>query len=401
MVKRASLILIIGLAIVAGMVGKVAAASASPDESQRLVVLLIIDTLDPSIGTSVEKDGQNMENLLTDGFSKYPDRLLLTKLSGKNCTREEIQSYFAKLAPLPNDTLMVFFAGHGATVRDREKDETLRSIGHAMLVHTANDKRTLLERNDLRNMMLAKQPRLTILLSDCCGDYYDRTPEVRREIRVPDWRVMQALFLKPRGVVDINSVSEGESALGSAEGGFFTLAFANLVRRELVDIFPENNEPIHWHDLAPLLQDRSQEAYGSYRRRSLTMLSDKAIDSLKTDEEKEQYRQMRTFLQNQSYQTVRVFQMPSNWQFGARLLDNGGDGVKIAFLYDGTPAADAGFKSGDVIVAVGDQRIESPDQFAQLLKGQQSNVKVQFRRGRSTQESTLKLPHDRGAGQDY
>jgi hypothetical protein len=364
----------------------------SGQTSKRLLALLIADTLDPTIGSSVEKDAENFELLLKDAFDKQKERLVLTKLTGKQCNREAVLEYFKNLPPCPDDTLLVYFAGHGATHR---------SLGHVLALNTDAGKPSLFLRSELRNLILSKKPRLAILLSDACGDFLDKAPDISREPLLPDWKVIEALFLRPQGLVDINSVSEGESALGSKEGGYFSLNLLNTLRKDLFQLFPGPDGSLFWHDVIPLVQEKAQQGYDTYRRRSLAQLTDKVIESAKTPEEKQRFAEMRNFLTKQEYQTIRVFHLPSQWRFGARLLENDGDGVKIAFVHEGTPAALAGFKPGDIVKKVGDRPIRSLEQFFAAIANLQGEVPFEFRRGRSPLQAKVQLGGERLAGQDF
>jgi len=64
---------------------------------------------------------------------------------------------------------------------------------------------------------------------------------------------------------------------------------------------------------------------------------------------------------------------------GVQLLDSAGaGGAVIDSVLDGTPAADAGLRSGDVITAVGGQRVESQDGLSARLHGHQPGDEVEI-----------------------
>ncbi len=96
---------------------------------------------------------------------------------------------------------MVYYTGHGAA------DDQ----GHYFSL--AGGK---LYRDDLKREMQRRKPRLAILISDCCNVRSDGKAYMAPGVNIESPRaatpISTALFLEPRGVVDINGCSPGESA---------------------------------------------------------------------------------------------------------------------------------------------------------------------------------------------
>jgi hypothetical protein len=328
-----------------------------------------------------------VETFLREGFEKAPERLEITKLTGDRCTLAAVLDYYRNLKTGPNESLLFYYAGHGATRFGAGSD--IEPVGHLFGMARVKGKNAPIYRAEVRALMQGKRPRLSILLSDTCSKIVGLPPEIPRDLGKPDWQVIRALFLVPRGTVDINSVTEGESAHGSDEGGYFTAALTTVLREPLDKLRRPGEKNLLWHDVVPPLHERAQEQYASYRRTTLAKLTDAAIDGVKPEADREQLRRVREHLRRQPYQTVRVYQLPEQWRFGARLLANGGDGVKVAFVYEGSPAAAAGFKPGDVIRKVGARRITSADDFQQALGESPREAVIEFRRGDAVQRVTV------------
>lgn len=360
-----------------------------PDESGRLRVVLMMDTEDPDIGESVKVDAKNLESLFQDAFEKHKDRLEITKLAGKDFNTKALLAHLTTMKIDPADTLLVYFSCHGVTDPQR---------GHLLVMRDPAGKTTLVPRARVRELMQAKNPRLAILLSDSCANLMDT--ETPRSVAKPDWKVIQSLFFKPRGLVDLNSVSEGESAnCDSKRGGIFTRWFTFLLRAEFSKLNPSSDEQVHWHDLIPQLQVNAQGSYALARRIHM-VLYQQAVTK-KEGKERQAIEESLKFLEKQPYQTIKVFHLPSQWRFGARLLENDGFGVRVAFVYPGTPAEAAELKAGDIILNVGTSKVTSLDTFFQAFVRAKGAVPIEFQRDKKGNQTTIKLPNEPGTSQDF
>jgi hypothetical protein len=343
------------------------------DEASRVRALIVCDTTDPQIGDSVRADLATMTALLNDAFADHKDRLVLTTLSGKDVTREAVLNYYRDLKPDPSETLLFYFSGHGGTERQR---------GHYLNVYPASQSEQtepVLLRDEVRVAMQAKSPRLIVLLTDACGSWSDFKPEERPAAFRPQWETIQALLLRPRGVVDINSASEGEFAIGLEQGGFFTMTLASLLRTPFKELDANKDGFLQWQELLPALQEGTQQKFGDYRAIWKNQVEDR-IKKAVTVNEKSAAEQEKKLIDGQELQTVRVFSLPPLARFGATVLDTGGKGARVAQVQDYTPAARAGFKAGDVILKIGDRAITGPDDFYDAVAKSRGTVKVEYRR---------------------
>jgi S1-C subfamily serine protease len=69
------------------------------------------------------------------------------------------------------------------------------------------------------------------------------------------------------------------------------------------------------------------------------------------------------------------------------------DGVRITQIVDGSPAADAGLETGDVITKVDDDAVTSPAELAQRIQAKDAGdtVKVTYVRDGDTKTADVKL----------
>jgi hypothetical protein len=343
--------------------GQAPKAGARP---AKLYALLVIDDLDPGVGKSALRDRDNLTRLLEAGFKDHKDRLQLTVLQGAAASDKAIFDHYQNLKPGRDDTLLFYFSGHGM--------HDPRLLGHVLSLPGGGR----MYRAVLRQVMQSKGTRLCVLLSDACASF-PFAVEVRPAKEGPDWETLRSLLFAPRGLVDINAVTEGEVAWCNAElGGFFTFALAEALRRPFKQLDADGDGFLHWHEVIPEMQLGSQKIYKDLRERALrgkVRLSPADLDRMKA----------------QGYQSVRIFSLPPLWRFGARVLDNKGEGVKVAVVHADTPAAVAGLKSGDVILQIGKAALKNTDDFARAVSAARGTVEVEVQRVGSSAVETLRI----------
>ncbi len=343
---------------------------AAADEAERLRVLLVGDTGDPNIGPSVRQDLRTMRGLFESAFTEHKDRLTLDVLQGRNASRTAILDYYRKLETGPREALVFYFSGHGGTERRR---------GHLFQVLADDsDRPTALWRDEVRSAMLAHQPRLTVLLSDCCSDEIEFGPRERAVPEPPAWQTVRCLFLQARGVVDVNSVSEGESAVGLEDGGFFTRSLAEQMGGRFKDLDLDGDGFLHWQELLPGVQQAAQKKYAAWRKEVLPQV-EKELKAAQTRAERDELTNIKDHLEKQTAQTVRAYSLPSLARLGVRVMDADG-GVRVLLVHAHTPAAVAGLKPGDVIVSIGGKAISSVRDFTDAVVKTKGEVIVEYRR---------------------
>jgi hypothetical protein len=236
------------LTIVAGW-----AAAAPRQEQTRVRALLVIDT-NSSLGDSVTIDRSHVESLLHDGIpqSQYD----VTVLQGDRVTRENILNYYRKLKTDPSETLLFFYAGHGAT------DPKTRQ--HYFCLQ-APRKNLVLTRAELRQTMQSKQAGLVVLLTDCCSNYYTMPRRRATVTAVPPPKtirpVLKCLLFQHKGLVDVTA-SELEPSWGDDnEGGVFTRTLTRLMSRDLKSLDSNEDGFVSWKEFFPVLQKATRTTF--------------------------------------------------------------------------------------------------------------------------------------------
>jgi PDZ domain/Caspase domain len=257
-----------------------------------------------------------------------------------------------------------YYSGHGAT--DPQQGQYLDlSQGQQ------------LSRGKLRQAILSKNPRLAVMLSDCCSNRKSLgVKEVPMAALAPSARPQgeetplqvrcRRLLLELSGTVDINSSSydpatkEREVAWGTDSGGLFTQAFSLLMND------PGRPPPNQsWDDIAAQLVRRTGDRYARFRKESLA--NPRALEDIEAE-----------FLQKQKGQHPQTFAdcvlpyldggIASNGpRLGIRVFNTSGGGVRVGEVHPGSPAAQRGFEVDDVILTVDDVPVAGEADFARAI----------------------------------
>jgi PDZ domain/Caspase domain len=357
--------------------------AAAADEAVRLHVILVGNTDDPMIGESVKQDLKNLEATLRAGFEKHKDRLTVKILQGEEFTLKNVRDALRDLKTDGTEAILCYFACHG-TYRPGE--------GHLLAMEQPRDRRQahVLLRSDLRHLLREKGARLAVLLTDTCNAYPPGI-ELRPLPAAPEWETMRHLFLVPRGLVDINAVSEGEVAYGEAKsGGFFSSTFVNVLREKFDKLDANKDRFVHWEELLPRMEAGSQQQYEKMRTQQLRELTDEYLKK-QPEERQRLLTTRRDILLKQKTHSLRVYSLPPLARFGVRALDDEDGGAKVVRVQDDTPAAQTGLRPGDVIKRIGDHEVKDAASFLQTVDQSKGEVSVEVQRGNVVLKMKVRL----------
>ena len=128
-------------------------------EAARLRILVVVDT-DDRLGITWGRDGDNVKAVFESALRKQQlgERYTLEVFAGKQVTPGRILAYYRDLASEPGESLVFYYSGHGGLHYTK---------GHYLALTHGR-----LYRNDLLAAIAAKKPQLTVLLTDCCANWY-------------------------------------------------------------------------------------------------------------------------------------------------------------------------------------------------------------------------------------
>ena len=134
-------------------------------EAQTLHTIVFCNTIDESIGKSMSIELQNMTNQIKtlNGLIDYD--MDFHPLDGLNCTRENLKLVIDQLEVEENDVILTFYGGHGSHAENNESDPWPQYCMNTGFENQGN----WVPMASLQKWVLAKKPRLAIILSNCCN----------------------------------------------------------------------------------------------------------------------------------------------------------------------------------------------------------------------------------------
>jgi hypothetical protein len=231
-------------------------AAGKPD-LKRLRVLLVFDTVS-DLKDQLVRDEERITRVLR---STIPARLLEVKLlRGRDATRERILAYYRNLKTGPDEGLVFFYGGQGATTPEK---------GHSLQLQNGRP-RAELARSELRKAMEAKKAGLVVILTDCCSN----TRRVARSQRQADgWPVtspdtfhptLRSLFFQARGTVDITGATGKVSWGDDLNGGLFTRALCKMLTTSLSALKGRKDGVLTWREFFPRLRRETETTFRTW-----------------------------------------------------------------------------------------------------------------------------------------
>jgi hypothetical protein len=130
---------------------------AQTGEASRVRVLIAVDT-DDQMGATWGLDGENLKTILAAAAQKQDlnGRMTIETFTGNQVSPEKILTYYENLQVTPTETLVFYYSGHGGY--------------HLTKGHYLALTRGKLYRAALLAAMKKQNPRLVVILTDCCAN---------------------------------------------------------------------------------------------------------------------------------------------------------------------------------------------------------------------------------------
>jgi len=198
---------------------------ASTEEPTVHALLISDDTIASGLREEVRVDINKVRKLLNCIVEQTHMTLSLRELHGKDAVMARIKEWATSLPQSANVIFFVYFAGHGFRTNASPSPWPYLALPH---------KSEALDSYGLLKQLESKQPRLSILLSDCCNTFDSRFSLRREKKAVSSTELpgLKKLFLETRGSIIGSASSPGEPAYCSLrQGGFFTDIFITSMYR--------------------------------------------------------------------------------------------------------------------------------------------------------------------------
>jgi hypothetical protein len=176
------------------------------------------------------------------------DRYTLKVIASPHVDRDEVLRYYRRMKTGPSEALLFYANTHGLT--DPARGHYLRLGGQRLF------------RSELRAAMLARNPRLAVILTDVCADMtFEKLPHSRpvarrrKPARPGRGRgVLRDLFFRQTGLVDVNAAKRGFSAWGSSRrGNHFTRALVRLLAHPAKRFDRDGDGRVDWREFYDVL----------------------------------------------------------------------------------------------------------------------------------------------------
>ena len=220
------------------------AAAASQQGTALIHVLIVADTKDPTIGKGTETDLAALTQFFEENVSG--DSLDLHALTGDSVTQEQILKVIDSFYCRRYDAMVFFWSGHGA----------YDAHGHFFPTRTGR-----LYRATVMQHVKNRGARLNAVISDSCNVYVPGTSERGVECKtkpLPQTAViLDNLFLKSQGTVDLNGSSEGQCGFcdpARNNGGTFLGPFVDVA-------YAYRDQRLDWLRFVNILRPEVQKAF--------------------------------------------------------------------------------------------------------------------------------------------
>ena len=223
-------------------------------------------------GANLVADYNNIERLFKGNIPK--DRLNLVAMKMEEITLDKILQTVKEIELTEKDTLVFYYSGHAASNagsgnvgNGNAGNNNAGNGGQYFQLKDKQGKSVELYRRTLLAALHEKNPRLTVLLTDCCNieetaiDTVEKSAQSIQSIVSPEIMspIMEALFIKPAGTVDITSSKRGEASFVDAtekkRGSCFTWPLVALFDKH------RNNPAITWQEFTTELAEDVKKAF--------------------------------------------------------------------------------------------------------------------------------------------
>ncbi|OSZ79767.1 hypothetical protein CAP36_00435 [Chitinophagaceae bacterium IBVUCB2] len=195
-------------------------------------LIVVANTEDARIGTSVVKDVNNLYSQIKDvaTFLKLP--LRYTEVKGSKFGKASVETALNNLKPGSNDIVIFYYSGHGYS----NEDNPAQPYPQFDLRQSRFDdiKVATLNASDVFNRIKAKNARLNLIITDCCNSNLGllkpegkNFAQTAKSLLTWDQSYCYNLFMKSKGSILATAAKKGQYAYGNTDlGGYFT---SNLV----------------------------------------------------------------------------------------------------------------------------------------------------------------------------
>jgi len=360
-------------------------------EQQTLHILVVADTADAIVGDGCVRDFRTVNRYFSETTNIPRNReISITYMTGDpppktapgalKYSRDAILAHYKSLADKgevkPTDTIFFYYSGHGGFVPGK---------GHC--IFKFDDRKHALFRSELREAISQCKPRLAVIITDSCSNLVKIEFVMAKGLVEDRAQVVDSLFFKPSGIVDINSCSQGQESAGSDnEGGFFTAVFFDRLGLEVTaikDQLERRGLPVKkdgmltWREFFPLLMGPTAAKWKAAKQRGL-------IGGNQNSQDPQAYCLPNSLLDD----PLPPFEPGLTVEASKK---DGQDVLMVRKVEQGSPAEVAGLRVDDVIHSIDNKDIASPCELDCALNFGPNREKVKVAYERGTQKGEVSI----------
>ena len=320
--------------------------------AQRVHLILACDTSrEANLGGDVVADKIAIERLFKETIPEA--RLNTCRILGEELSPTKILGTVRSLpVERDKDAIVVYYSGHGAYDKELASLSANKELGEDGHFFSLPNKTQLL-RSDLRDAIVAKEPRTAVIVTDCCaaGRRFQGkgTPEEAVKTAANIAPIFAYLLFERCGYVSITSSDPLQVSLtrGDGKGSVFTYPFVTYLRKNM-------NRRLAWEDILAAVGSQVQADFNAITKR-------KGVDT-NGDGRPDQFKQ-----------TVCAFVVTP--ALGMRVQARQ-DGLKITEIVPLSPAYHAGLEVGDTLLAINDKPLRTQRAYSDAVDQSPRRMKL-------------------------
>ena len=362
-------------------------------QAETIHVIIAADT-DPerataAIAKATQHDKEEFERIFRANVPE--SQLAVHAIPLEKTWSADILRIVDELVVAPEDTVVFFYTGHGAY------DTAKKQLFFQIAAKPATTEKSDLYRNDVLDRILAKNPRLTVMISDCCNVpasanvvYGARSAAAAPATIRPQKTIsplFESLFINIKGVVDITSSKLGEaSGINAQKGGScFAIPMIDLLSTH------KDNYDLDWKTFVDELTPKVQEAFTAAYP-----------DGAKTTEANPRQYKQTVFVYSlpgmsatrlydgtvvsDSAETAAAPSVPEVRQgprFGVRAVAENGGGIRVTELIPGSPGERSGLDVGDVILEINGKAVNTEQEYSDAVDASPKQMRLKLKNSRN------------------
>ena len=193
--------------------------------AQTLHAIIACNTTDRNIGAGMALDMKNVRNQIQTIASALECEFDEYALDGTKCTKANITDIVTKMEVKPDDIILFYYGGHGSHANNNSEDPWPQ-----MCMNT-NIQSLYFPVKSLDKIIAAKNPRLQIMIMDCCNKEQDGVTikslfgakgSEATSLSNYNPAILRKLFFENKGNVKITSSKLGQLSWCRPNGSIFT-----------------------------------------------------------------------------------------------------------------------------------------------------------------------------------